>query len=553
MTIGDFSVSKGRNIDPIFQEVAIMKQLILEQIHPLEVVRELLSNAGAQEVGAKTISITYYVHPEYGHTFEVVDDGCGMNFTNSKEFPGRLDRFLGLGFSAVAGLQADEFSWKGIGSKLAYHSRRIEIETNNGKNAYSVIVNEPWQTIENGKIPRPQVTELTSTDTLSTGTKIRVFGNPLVREEPFTFEEIKDYLLHRTFVGFTKERKEAPTIFLKVQNRGENLQFGFPELNKLSSEPSEGTVTIIPPIVVSKTLPGKNKSILVNLKGFYTWDDSIYGLNDVHLNTGLILSVKGIPYFTLSLRELGSGQLAVANPGVGKCCLIIECDSIQSEMNISRSGLVSSEFTQLFKKAATEAIQTVEDSQRHRDFRLIPKKRKDRLSAGVLKERKLDLEKTTQKWVYLKTESKIIRLLREPQNESDTLAILWKLEALQALPFPTFESLAYSPSGADLIVHFQEENASNTERFSTFEVEYKFFNYKEHGHLIPQFPTVICWEVNSKPKLPVKATAKPYKFVVSLDEATLRIFTLSRIPNLIVATEEEFTRMINTQNWNSNL
>ena len=553
MTIGDFRISKGQSVDPIFQEVAIMKQLILEQIHPLEVVRELLSNAGAQEVGAKKISITYYVHPEYGHTFEVSDDGCGMNFTNRKDLPGRLDRFLGLGFSAVAGLEADEFSWKGIGSKLAYHSRRIEIETCNGRNSYSVVINEPWQTIENGKIPRPQVNELNNLEGQPSGTKIKLFGNPLTRDETFTLEEIRDYLLHRTFIGFTKERKNFPEIYLKVHNRGEFLDFGFPEFKNLPDEAPEGTVFINPPITVNKTIPGKNKSVQVVVKGFYTWDDSKYGLNDVHLNTGLILSVKGIPYFPISLRELGSGQLAVANPGVGKCCLIIECDAIQSEMNISRSGLVSSELTQLFKKAASEAIQIIEDSQRHRDFRLIPKKRKDRISAGDLKDRKLDLEKATQKWAFLKTESKIIRLLREPQNESDTLAILWKLEALQALPFPTFESLAYSPSGADLIVHFQEENASNTERFSTFEVEYKFFNFKEHGHLIPQFPTVICWELTPKPKLPVKATAKPFKFVVSLDEATLRIFTLSKIPNLIIATEEEINRMNNTQNWKSNL
>jgi hypothetical protein len=144
-------------------------------------------------------------------------------------------------------------------------------------------------------------------------------------------------------------------------------------------------------------------------------------------------------------------------------------------------------------------------------------------------------------------------LLREPQNETDTLAILWKLEALKALPFPTFESLAYSPAGADLIAHFQEDNASNNERFSTIELEYKFFNYREHGHLIPQFPTVLCWEINPKPKMPVKATAKPYKFVVILEETSLRIFTISKMPNVIVATEEEMNRTLMTQNWRSNL
>ena len=51
-----------------------MKQLIQEQIHPLELLRELISNAGAEEVHARRIGITYYVHPAYGHVF-VIEDG----------------------------------------------------------------------------------------------------------------------------------------------------------------------------------------------------------------------------------------------------------------------------------------------------------------------------------------------------------------------------------------------------------------------------------------------------------------------------------------------
>ena len=67
MPIGDFFVTKGKDVDPFFQEVALMKQLIKEQSHPLELLRELISNAGAHQVGAKSINVTYYVHPKYGH------------------------------------------------------------------------------------------------------------------------------------------------------------------------------------------------------------------------------------------------------------------------------------------------------------------------------------------------------------------------------------------------------------------------------------------------------------------------------------------------------
>ena len=116
----------------------------------------------------------------------------------------------------------------------------------------------------------------------------------------------------------------------------------------LPAEAPEGTVIFDPPVFVSGNVPGTNQDIQLTLKGFYTWDDRAYNLADVHHNTGLMLSVKGIPYFPLNMKELGSGQLTVANPGPSKCCLIIECDFLQSEMNISRTNLVASGLTQHF-------------------------------------------------------------------------------------------------------------------------------------------------------------------------------------------------------------
>jgi len=554
MTIGDFFVAKTKEVDLFVHEVALMKQLILERTHPLELLRELISNSGAKEVGARNIHITYYVHPQYGHVFEVQDDGCGMNFTNNPSFPGRLDRFLGLGLSAIAGLEADEFAWKGLGSKLAYQSRRIEIETYNGKEAHSVIVNEPWKTIEDGKKPRPNVSQISPSPGQSTGTTVRVFGHPPHGHESFTFEQIWDYLVHRTFVGFTREREDPPRIVLTVHSRTEEVPFGFPEFRNLPKEAPEGTV-IVEPVVITRNLSGTNRNMQVLLKGFYTWDEHRYGLADVHMNTGLILSVKGIPYFTLDMRELGSGELAVARPGVGKCCLVVESDAIQTEMNISRSSLVDSPLTVHFKKLVSEALQGVERAESHRVFRMVPKRRKDRKSPTELHERKEALENPAQAWVYWQPneQSKPVRLLREPENETDTLAILWKLEALGALPFATFETLAYSGKGADLVVHFQEDESSNVERYATMEVEHRFYNFKAHGHLIPQFPTVICWDVNPKPKLSVKKTAKPYKYVVQLEETTLRIYALSQIPGVLTVTDEELKRKRASKQWASNL
>src|SRR2546428_165615 len=79
-SIGDALKAKSREISPAISEVGIFKHLIRERVHPLDLVRELLSNAGAQQVEATRIGISY-TQDKDGHIFEISDNGCGMNYT----------------------------------------------------------------------------------------------------------------------------------------------------------------------------------------------------------------------------------------------------------------------------------------------------------------------------------------------------------------------------------------------------------------------------------------------------------------------------------------
>src|SRR5574341_797112 len=158
-TLGDFMKASSKDVDILKNDIAIFKNLIKERKYPLDLIRELLSNAGSREVGATHIEISYTKDRE-GHIFEVRDNGCGMNFTGRQEMPGRLDRFLGLGMSAIVGNDADEFSWKGLGSKLAYQSRKIEIETRHrGHPLYDVVINEPWSSLDRNLLPKPRISD----------------------------------------------------------------------------------------------------------------------------------------------------------------------------------------------------------------------------------------------------------------------------------------------------------------------------------------------------------------------------------------------------------
>jgi hypothetical protein len=536
--LGDFFESKAEDVELMMSEISVMKQLIKERVQPLDLLRELLSNAGAKEVQATEIRINYYVN-QHGHVFEIADDGCGMNYTGHKQVPGRLDRFLGLGLSAIVGEKSDEFSWKGLGSKLAYQSHKVEIETYRAGDSevFKAEVNDPWGTIDRNKAPKPRIYRFPPESGQHSGTKITVVGHPPHRKEepPFTMTEIETFLRHRTFVGFTRDRETKPLIFLTVMGQEKEIEFGFPEL-KVKTAP-EGTNFVDEVEDVKR--PGTNISLRVHMKGFYTWDADRFGLSSEMLNTGLVLAVKGIPYFALDMEQYGSQSLRTANPGVKKCCLIVECDQIQEEMNISRSGLVDAAMTDLLKKTVAKIFQKIESSPKYLEFRQVAKDRKTVTSASNLDEKKRRLESSEQRWViHTDEQGRAFVLGREPENENDALAILWKLEALKALPFAQFTTLAHAGDGPDLIVHFQEDSASQPDRYTVVEAERFFYNYQLHGHAPSQYPRVICWDIGTK-SMKIKDTKLKYKKVATAEGVQINIFCLKNMPGISVISRAD--------------
>lgn len=535
--------STAKSIDIIKNEIGIFKNLIKERKHPLDLVRELLSNAGAREVGASNIEISYTKDKE-GHIFEIKDDGCGMNYTGRQAVPGRLDRFLGLGLSAIAGLESDEFSWKGLGSKLAYQSRRVEIETRfEDHPEYLVIVNEPWGSLERNLLPKAKISDFADSHR-ETGSRIRVIGHPPHRQEkPFEFSEIRSYLLHRTFAGFTREREAAPKISLSVLGNQEQLQFGFPEFEDI--EWPEGVQFDENQSRLFVHLVEKRQGLgLVILKGFLAWDADRFGLEREGLNTGLILSVRGIPYFELDMEEYGARSILRGFPGKGNTCLVAECDHLSSEMNISRSDLVDSAKTLEFKAAMQDLIEQLETSSAYLEqFRPVKKRRKGREAAEYLADQKRSLESEDQAWVVLEREGERPRLLmREPQNESEVNALIWKMEALGALPFHKFQSLGYvgARKGPDLLVNFREDQDSEPLRGAIIEIENNFYSYTHHGHHPSQYPKVICWDApSSGRKIRLNRTSKKYKLTAALDEFQVHVFVLKLMDGIRVVTTRE--------------
>jgi hypothetical protein len=535
---GGIVESKAEPVDPVISEISLMTQLIKERQDPLALLRELISNAASVEVGARNIGITYTKDKE-GHVFEVEDDGCGMDYTGDRDRPGRLDRFLGLGLSSVIGIRGDEFSWKGLGSKFAYQSRRMEIETWTGRDDFiRVEVNEPWESISQKRTPKPHLYRSSAPDGRRPGTRVRVIGHPPHRQEerPWTREEIVNYLTHRTFVGFTHERPSAPQITLSVFGDTSEVAVGFREVRQLTL--GGGTLPIDETQKAVRS--GTSISVSVRLHGFATWDDRDHGLAPESLNTGLVLSVQGIPYFTLPMKEFGSRSLATATPGEGKCCLVAECNDVREDLNIGRSALVDSPKAQLLQQAIAKALAKVEESEDYRAFRQVPKTRKHVAGAGKLGATRADLETDTQKWVvYRHDDGQATVLLREPTNENDVLLLLAKLAALRLLPFEQFDILGHAGTGPDLLVHFRETNVTPVERCAVVEVESRFANYVAHGHIPAQYARVVCWDLSTKRRMDVKGTNNTYKLTADAGGFTVHIFCLRRMANVATLTTKE--------------
>lgn len=541
--IPGFLRSSSKEIDILRHDVAIFKNLIKERQHPLDLARELISNAGARQVGASRIEVAY-TKDQCGHIFEVSDNGCGMDFAGTDEGVGRLARFLGLGLSGIAGENADEFSWKGLGSKLAFQSRRVMVETRSQRHPlYEVRINEPWQQLDQNIIPRPRITEHTDPD-CPTGTRIKVLGHPPHRqEEPFTMDEIRRFLLHRTFIGFTRPRSNPPTVFLSVLGEIERLEFGFPEFKGIE-------------FPAGLTLDSQRKTLLVNisllrpptmqvrLKGLITWDPAQFDLRDENLNTGLILSSRGIPFFELPLAEYGSRHLHKSQPGRSKVCLVVECDDVFSEMNISRSALIDSAITLEFKHAVQQLIEHVESSVEHREFRQLRARSRRARQVAALAQDRSRIQSDEQKWVVLAQPGAPPRvLMREPRNDAEAVAILSKLETLGALPFNKFQTVALpaGPGAPDLFVNFQEEaDGAGQPQLATFEAEDRFCSYRHLKDAPSAYPNIICWDIQGRGRrVRLNKTAKKYKFILDAEQGQVPVYVMKLMDGLKVMSTRE--------------
>lgn len=520
------------------QKPSMIKQVMESRSHPLDMVREAISNMATPEVGAQEIIIQNYSDPDYGATFRFKDDGCGMDYTGKEESPGRLDRFIGLGYSKAAGLVSDLYGWKGLGAKLMLNCRRLEVTTWTGDKEnpiYKLEVNEPrGHLLQYVPIMPKFYLSMRPAGTLDRrGTVITVFGYDGGQKE-YSFEDIKRYLYLNSIVGLTTHRDFIPTIRLKVASYEETLPIGFQWVTAQIDETGKKswrTVVVDPPIVIKESAIS-TEDVTVFLKGGFTLDTGLFKLSPHRRNTGLRLSVKGIPYFQLDFYAYKGEKFKQYKD---LCSFVVECDAVEPKLNMDRSS-ISNQFGDdpivvAFRKAVVKAFDKLADSEDYKTFLEFRRKEDEKSKASFLIQRQNALNSADQEVVcYIDSNQEIKIIHRVPNNENDTLALFWKLEGAGLLPFERFTSLEHTANqGIDVIATFQESEDSQLRIMEPIEFESSYENFIRHGHNPKQTSVIICWEVESPKKL---QQINQYTYRALVKDSLLTVYEIKNFPKI---------------------
>lgn len=484
---------------------SILKEIVNNISEPWSLIREMLSNSADPNIKATKIKITYYSDPEYGLSFIFEDNGIGMDYSEDLNKMGRLNRFLNFGYSKGAGFDDSLFGQKGLGSKLCYACKSLEIETYPiGSNFYyQVKVDDPIGHLNKDlpELPQPQIIQFKRTDSNlnehKTIIKIRGYrggGNEYKLKKEKLIRKIKS----RTIAGCTKEEliPSIPEISLKYNVDGsseERIKVGFPWIEVKETNKGKAIFLKEPIIIQKPTNDPKTDKIEVRLKGGF----SIIPIqSDVELidgyNSGLVLSVNGIPYCELDLDYyLPSDYVQFSKRG-NETNFVVECDSVN--MLMGREGIIENDEVGIkFRVAVKEAFKKLGESDVYKNWHI------ERLNSKLSEDSKQRAESINalideiQNTHYIFYGDELIH--RVPDNEKDTLAILWKLESRGLLPFNEFKTLAHTNyKGVDLVCKIQLDEFSAVENWCPVEVENDLNNF---DHDPRQLKWIICWSIKN--------------------------------------------------------
>ena len=193
---------------PKVKDCSVFKEVALNTVNQLEVLREAISNS--DDANASEIYITVERDSNGEFILIIEDNGDGMGIDD-------IHQFFNLGFSHKS---CNKIGEKGLGTKIFYKSSSLYIETSNKEGIkYTASVEKPWDMLENGQIP--EYTIKSSINRTKKGTKIVISGYKVDNPELFfNIDTIKDYLQWFTIAG---SFRNIFASFINVKNLVNNI------------------------------------------------------------------------------------------------------------------------------------------------------------------------------------------------------------------------------------------------------------------------------------------------------------------------------------------
>lgn len=504
---------------PEVKDSSVFREIALNTVNQLEILREAISNADDANADQVCISIDRDSEGQFIITIEDNGDGMGIE---------EIHKFFNLGFSHKSYNKIGE---KGLGTKIFYKSNGIHIETcRKDGTAYIADMKSPWETLNNDRIPEYEVRKYNQK--ISKGTKVVIIGyridNP---EQLFNIETIKDYINWFTIGGSFRN------IFannIKVRALINNIDI-VPQItiNDKINDVSK-IVVGIHQFEEPNENPIADSSITMYAKSKY-YSRAFGPFNRETNINGEYVSVQ--IYGTVSgakAREkvcaLGKGESHKSRFGVYLCKDFIPCvrmnDLIHSEdyhhyhimANSQNFKLTSdrnniSNIDDIKVKWVISQIEEIINKQitpiAEREYFSMIRKEKEEYEIKKKCEATNRIIRKLDKFENLGIDE--IPLLKKPRNELETAMLF---VAMMSQPDINLyldnlcKIVSYSSKlPTDMICI--DNNGLNI----LVEIEYKLSNFFKHNHPIEIVDCIVCWIINIEENKPYNTNGKNYVLI----------------------------------------
>jgi hypothetical protein len=501
-------------ITPAVNQAKEFMEIASDFGQPLELLREAISNAfDATATRIRLIFSTTLIKGVHVLKITIEDNGTGMDRES-------LQAFFDLGNSPRHGEKAKAFAegtvtWqigeKGHGTKVYFNSSKITVVTHRNGRTYHAVLNEPYGTLSDGRIPEVEAEVSEAPPAPEYATQIIVEGYNHNQTELFNHDRLKDYIYWFTKFGSAEqlfELKQLNSAELHLQGldrqHPEILRFGHPfppeskSLQALFDAYDEragdhfckryiyqSTLPKLPqfPYQAVFSVEGNRVKLdankMLKRQGKYVPPQGAYTVAERY---GIWLSKDFIPV------ERRNEIISYKGSEYTKLHAFFNCQALRLSANRG-----SAEPTpEAIKNAINEEIRRIYDQiMSGEDMEMLDYLEEQAAVRRTIDQEAKDFKKRQERAEKAQVAAHKGVTLVEPYSEVGVLAMMAQLAILEPALFP-FTILDYdSHSGYDVLVKGDATTAIQNAR--KFYVEYKYVLTGTFNHSFQNLRSIVCW------------------------------------------------------------